>query len=86
MKRTAGFTASFLALLLLAFSISAKAEVLTATVALTPGAEVNPSVPPPANASGAFLVTINVTRDSSGNVTAATINFLGTISFPGAVT
>lgn len=86
MKRTVGFAASLFALHLLAFSISARAEVLTASVLLSPAAEVNPPVPPPANASGGFLVTINVTRDSSGNVTAGTINFLGTISFPGAVT
>ncbi|MGH9939164.1 MAG: CHRD domain-containing protein, partial [Blastocatellia bacterium] len=50
---------------------------------LTPGAEVNPNPAPPANASGAFLITVNVTRDTSGNVTAGAINFLGTVNFPG---
>lgn len=86
MKRTVGFTASLLALSLLAFSISVRAEVLTASVALTPGAEVNPNPAPPATASGTFLVTINVTRDNNGAVTAGAINFQGTIKFPGAVT
>lgn len=86
MRRTIGFTASLLALLLLAFSISARAEVLTAAVLLSPAAEINPPVPVPTNASGGFLVTINITRDGSGNITAATMNFTGTISFQGAVT
>src|SRR5262245_17673287 len=86
MKRTVGFAASLLAILLLAFSISAKAEVLTTTVQLLPGNEVSPNPAPPANATGGFLVTINVTRDGNGNVTAGAINFLGTISFPSAVT
>jgi uncharacterized protein (TIGR03437 family) len=40
----------------------------------------------PTNASGGFVVTINITRDGSGNITAATMNFLGTVSFQGSVT
>ncbi|MCI0392324.1 MAG: CHRD domain-containing protein [Acidobacteria bacterium] len=83
MKRTVGFTALLLALLLLAFSIPARAEVVTATVALTPGAEVNPNPAPPPNAGGAFQITVNVTRDTTGAVTAGTINFLGIVNFPG---
>ncbi|MGH9851523.1 MAG: CHRD domain-containing protein, partial [Blastocatellia bacterium] len=86
MRRTVGFTASLLALLLLAFSISARAEILTASVLLSPAAEITPPVPVPTNASGGFVVTINITRDGSGNITAATMNFLGTVSFQGAVT
>jgi uncharacterized protein (TIGR03437 family) len=70
--------------MLLVLSISAKAEVYTATVGLSPAAEINPPVTPPANATGGMLVTINVTRDANGNITAATIAFLGTVSIPGA--
>jgi len=82
MKRTVGCIASLFTLLL-ALSTAAKAEVLTATVQLSPAAEVNPPAPPPANASGGFQVTVNVTRDASGNVTAGAINFLGIANFPG---
>jgi uncharacterized protein (TIGR03437 family) len=32
------------------------------------------------------VVTINITRDGSGAITAATMNFLGTVSFQGSVT
>ncbi len=83
MKRTVGFTASLLASLLLAVSVSASAEVLTTTVVLTPGGEVNPNPAPPPDASGVFLITVNVTRDTSGAVTAGAINFLGSVTFPG---
>lgn len=85
MKRTVGFTASFFALMLIAFAIPASAaEIYTATVGLSPAAEINPPVTPPANATGGMLVTITVTRDAGGNVTAATMSFLGTVSIPGA--
>ncbi|MCG3159175.1 MAG: hypothetical protein JMDDDDMK_00161 [Acidobacteria bacterium] len=85
MKRTVGFTASLFALMLIAFAIPASAaEIYTATVGLSPAAEINPPVTPPANATGGMLVTITVTRDAGGNVTAATMSFLGTVSIPGA--
>src|SRR5262249_29320199 len=83
MKRRVVYAPLLLALLLLAFSIPASAEVLTAGVTLTPGAEVSPNPAPPPNAVGAFLVTVNVTRDGTGAVTSGTINFLGTVNFPG---
>src|SRR5262249_17936213 len=83
MKRTVGYAPLLFSLLLLAFSIPASAEVLTGSVALTPGGEVNPMPAPPPNASGAFLITVNVTRDGTGAVTAGAINFLGTVNFPG---
>lgn len=85
MKRIVGITASLFALLL-AISISARAEVYTASVLLTPGGEVSPNPAPPANASGVFLVTITVNRDNNGVVTGGAMNFLGSINFPGAAT
>src|SRR5262245_31572592 len=85
MKRTVGITASLFALLL-AISISARAEVYTASVLLTAGAEVTPNPAPPATATGVFLVTINVTRDNNGAVIAGAMNFQGSIRFPGPVT
>jgi uncharacterized protein (TIGR03437 family) len=85
MKRIVGITASLFALLL-AISISARAEVYTASVLLTAGGEVNPNPAPPPTATGVFLVTINVTRDNNGVVTGGSMNFSGSIRFPGAVT
>ncbi len=85
MKRKAGLSA-LLCALLLALASTIHAETLTATVPLTPGAEINPNPAPPADASGGMVVTINIARDGSGNITAATINFTGTASFNGPVT
>ena len=84
MKRTVGFTASLLALLLLAFSISANAETVTASLYLSPANE-NPPIAG-LNATGAFVVTIVVNRDANGAVTGGTASFLGTVAFPGSVT
>ncbi|HKQ76045.1 MAG TPA: CHRD domain-containing protein [Blastocatellia bacterium] len=84
MKRTVGYTALLLSLLLLTFSVSASAETLTASVLLTAGGEVNPNPAPPPTATGAFQITVNVVRDSAGAVaTGSTINFLGIANFPG---
>ncbi len=83
MKRTVGFTASVLALLLLALSISANAETVTAAQLLSPANEVPPVN---LNATGGFIVTIVVNRGANGAITGGTVNFLGTVSFPGAVT
>ncbi|MGE0130477.1 MAG: CHRD domain-containing protein [Blastocatellales bacterium] len=84
MKRTVGFTTSLLALLLLAFSIPASAETVTASISISPANEV----PPVAglNASGGFLVSFTANRDANGNITGGSFVFLGTVSFPGAVT
>lgn len=86
MRRSSGFV-PFLAacvLLTLAATLNAvQAETLTATVALSPLNEV----PPVTNltATGGFVVTIEVTRDSAGAITSGKVNFTGTVSFPGAV-
>ncbi len=85
MKKTAGFVVSFFALLLLSLSPTIIAETVTANVLLTPGAEITPPVPPPVNASGTVAVTINITRSGTGAITAATMNFRGTFSFPSSV-
>lgn len=84
MRRTVGFAASILALLLLASSISAKAETLTAVQYLSPANEVPPITG--LNATGGFAVTIVINRDANGAITGGTVTFLGTVSFPGAVT
>jgi uncharacterized protein (TIGR03437 family) len=85
MKRTAGLSA-LLCALLLALASTIQAETLTATVPLTPGAEINPTPAPPADASAGFVVTITITRDPSGQITAGAINFTGTTNFNGPVT
>jgi uncharacterized protein (TIGR03437 family) len=76
---------SLCALLLLALTSTLHAETLVANVVMSPGAEVNPPVPPPAGATGVTTVTINITRDAAGAVTAATMNFRGSFSFPTSV-
>ncbi len=85
MKRTAGFVASLCALLFLALTSTLQAETLTASVIMTPGAEITPPVPPPAAATGGAIVTINITRGAGGAITAATMNFRGSFSFPASV-
>ncbi len=84
MRRTVGFTASLLALLLLAFSISVKAETVTAVQYLSPANEVPPIAG--LNATGGFAVTVVVNRDANGAITGGAVTFLGTVTFPGAVT
>jgi len=84
MKRKVVYAPLLLALLLLALSIPASAEILTASVTLTAAGEVMPSPAPPPDAIGGFLITVNVARDATGAVTTgSTINFLGTVNFPG---
>jgi uncharacterized protein (TIGR03437 family) len=85
MKRTAGYVTLSCALLLLALTSNLRAETLVANVIMSPGAEVNPPVPPPAGATGVTTVTINITRDAAGAVTAATMNFRGSFNFPSSV-
>ncbi|MGH9847696.1 MAG: CHRD domain-containing protein, partial [Blastocatellia bacterium] len=80
MKRT---LASF-AILFLFAAITAKAEVVSASVPLSPANEVPPVTG--LNATGGFQITVNVTRDAQGAITAGTVRFLGTFTFPGAVT
>jgi uncharacterized protein (TIGR03437 family) len=86
MKKTGGLTAILVALAVLALSSSVKAETLTATVPLTTEAEINPSPAPPAGAKGTTYLTVNITRDSQGNITGAVVNFLTSFSFPSGVT
>src|SRR5262245_19475164 len=74
---------SLVPLLSIAFG-TAKAETLTASVPMSTANE-NPPITA-YNATGGFLITINVTRDAAGAVTAGTINFTGTFGFPGAIT
>ena len=58
-------------------------NVIRFTAALTAANEVPPITGAEANASGQAQITLNVTRDGSGNVTAATADFVVTLAgFP----
>ncbi|MBI1765821.1 MAG: CHRD domain-containing protein [Acidobacteria bacterium] len=84
--RKSGFIASLaaFALLMLASAFTpVQAEVLMANVLGTPLAETPPITT--LNASGGFNITINVTRDAAGNITAGTITFIAQVQFPGSV-
>ncbi len=81
-SHASGLFAAALCLLLLA--ASAQAETLYALVRLSPTNEVPPITT--LDATGGMLVTIDVTRNSVGVITAARMNFIGTAAFPGAVT
>jgi uncharacterized protein (TIGR03437 family) len=85
MRRTAGFVASLLAVLLLTGAALAQSTQTVAVRALlSPLAEVPPITD--LNAGGGFLVTFNINRDASGNITGGTANFLGQVQFPSTVT
>ena len=83
MRRSIVFAISLFTLFLISLT-SAKAEVVTASVPLSPLNE-NPPITN-LNATGGFQITVNVTRDANGAITGGTIRFLGTFMFPGAVT
>ncbi|MDX2029921.1 MAG: CHRD domain-containing protein, partial [Blastocatellia bacterium] len=87
MRSKAGSAISLLASLALGLFLmgaTARAEVLTATVSMSPSNEV----PPIAGlaASAGMQVSINVTRDANGAITGATARFLGSVAFPGSIT
>lgn len=63
--------------------ISFLMEALAETVAMTPGAEVNPSPAPPANALGTGTITANPTRNSEGAVTGGSVTFSVFYNFQG---
>ena len=52
--------------------------VMTAT--LSPAQEVPPVTNAESTASGTVTVTMNMTRDSAGNITAATVDFLANLT------
>lgn len=81
MKRTAGIFVSLLILFVMAISV--KAETVSTGLVLSPANEVPPVTG--LNAQGGFQITVNVTRDASGNITSGTVRFLGNAIFPGAV-
>ena len=72
------------ALLWLGLVSALRAETLYAVVTLRP----NNEVPPVANlnASGGALVTLEITRDNAGAITAARMSFIVSVAFPGNVT
>jgi uncharacterized protein (TIGR03437 family) len=84
MKKTAGVVTLFSMLLLVAMSSTLRAETLTGAVLLSPANEV-PAITT-LNASGMSIVTINVTRDGTGAITAATIRLSANFNFPTGVT
>lgn len=86
MRRTAGFVASFLALLLLTVTgLAQSTQTVAVRALLSPLNEVPPITD--LNASGGFVVTFNINRDASGNITTgSSATFTGQVQFPGAVT
>jgi uncharacterized protein (TIGR03437 family) len=70
--------------LTLSLTASANGETLYALVPLSPANE-NPPIAG-LDATGGMLVTIDVTRNSAGAVTAARMFFTGSVAFPGSVT
>src|SRR5262245_57381912 len=76
MKKRLGFTASLCALLLLTLTSSVRAELLKTIVRLTPEAVA----PAPATLQTGLgvtaLTTLDLKRDTSGNLIGATVNFL----------
>ncbi len=84
MRRKSGLIAGLAALALLTLAATftpVRAEVYTAVVNISP---LNES-PPITNstATGGFLVTVDVTRDTNGTITSAKINYLGALQgFP----
>lgn len=86
MRRSSGIIASLAALALLTLASAftpVRAEILMANVLASPLAETPPITT--LNASGGFNITINVTRDAAGNITAGTITFIAQVQFPGSV-
>lgn len=82
MKRTAGFIS--LIALLLSLTVSGLAETVASSLVLSPANEVPPIAG--LNASASFQITVNVSRDAAGTITSGTVRFLGSATFPGAVT
>jgi uncharacterized protein (TIGR03437 family) len=73
-------------LVALGLSVSAisRAEIVQAILQLSPLNEVPPITN--LNASGGMQVTITITRNNAGTITAAQMSFLGSVTFPGSVT
>ncbi|HKX29254.1 MAG TPA: CHRD domain-containing protein, partial [Blastocatellia bacterium] len=67
-------------------SSTLRAETVTANVLMTTDEEVGASAPLPAGARGTGFATFDITRDSTGKITAATVNFTVGINFPSGVT
>jgi uncharacterized protein (TIGR03437 family) len=81
--RAAAILIGFAVLLL---SSPAIAETLTVTVPMSTVNEIAPPVPLPNGASGSTVLTFNLTRDNSGNITNASVNFLTQLTFASGVT
>ena len=83
-QRTIEFAAVIIALAIFALAAPmVSAETLTATVALSSANEVPPIAG--LNATGLSTVTVTVNRDSAGNITGGTVNFLTTFNFPAGI-
>ena len=86
MRRNSGLSASLaaLVLLMLASVLSpVQAETVMANLLASPLAETPPITN--LNATGGFNITIEVTRDGAGNITAGKISFIAQFAFPGSV-
>lgn len=75
------------ALFLLFAVAAARAETISASVPMSPSNEITPNPPiVQPGATGAFQITVNVTRDGAGAITGGAIRFLGNVAFPQAIT
>lgn len=86
MRRSSGLITSLAALVMLMLASSftpVQAEILMANVQGSPLAETPPITN--LNATGGFNITIEVTRDNAGNITAGKISFIAQVNFPGSV-
>lgn len=86
MRRSSGLILSLAALVMLMLASSftpVQAEILMANVQGSPLAETPPITN--LNATGGFNITIEVTRDTAGNITAGKISFIAQFVFPGSV-
>jgi uncharacterized protein (TIGR03437 family) len=72
------------------FTVTQNGSAFTSGGTMTEFVLVSPAneVPPVTglNATGGFVVTIPIARDSNGNITGGAVNFFGTVTFPGSVT
>jgi len=87
MRRCSGLLtilAAFTLLTLASTFTPVQAETVTMNLLLSPLNE-NPPITN-LNATGAFQLTLEVTRDAAGAITGGTVKVVGAVNFPGAIT
>jgi len=79
-KRTLLLPGFFMAAVILMTAQSALAETVVFTANLLPGNETTPVPPSEQGGSGSSIMTFNITRDASNNITAANATFVVTVT------